>query len=184
MKKLLAFSLVMLMLFGLVACGGGGGGGTDYKAAVELMINSKYGIVQDKLETIVPAAYWTLYEQNGMPRSSLIDEAKWNINETYKSYSEYLGDFTATVEITESTKGNLDKVKAMLEEQKGIKASDVTDAYELKLTVKLTGTSGTASEDATTKVVKISGSWYCVDWMIYDEGGYITFELENMPMYG
>lgn len=212
MKKIVALFLVLAMLFALAACGKNNESGetgstngnnqtgetentgdntsaskTDYKSAVELFANAKYGLATDELVNLVPEAYWQFYELSGMPRSSLVNEAKYAVEQTFGYYSEAFGaSFAIAVEINEATglsASELADIAGLLAEQKGIQTSDVSAAYTIKATLTFTGTS-TATEELETNAVMIGDNWYCVGWQMYDGGGYIFFELEDLPEYG
>ena len=197
MKKLIALLLAILMVFALGACGGesggnggnGGNGGSNdnYEAAINTFLEVKYNNAADKIEGLVPEKFWKFYEENyNMPRKSVIDEAKYVIGQTQIELKEQFGDdykVTPTLSDVEKVTGDkLSKIAAAFEEQKGIKASDIKDAYELKLSVACNG--GDTWEEFEIGVIKIDGAWYCVGWDIYDEGTAVRFLMEEIPFAG
>lgn len=211
MKKVIAWLLLLVMVLSLTACGKSGskaddkagngsevssdaGGKSDkkdkpskkddgYKAAVELLADVQYLGSTDKLEQLAPEAFWTFYESNGMPRSSMLAEAEYAVGDTnYWMKEMYGADFTLSTEITQADEvsdDELSKIAAAFAEQKGIDASWVKAAYTLSVTVTLKGTT-TGQEALIVPVVKIQDTWYCADWSIWDEGSYVAFAVEMM----
>ena len=208
MKKVLAFLLVLVMMFCVVACcegeetnngGNGGNGGNtsqsggnnkgdDYKAAINLFMDVKYKGNEGAIESLAPEAYWAFYETgSGMTRGSMIDEIKYAVKESYESCKYAYGDdFTLTIDFTGETKvsaNDLEKITAAFDEQKGIDKSKIGSAYTIDVKLTFSGTE-TVEEQIQVSVIKVDKTWYCAEWMIWDEGTYATFLIESMAFVG
>lgn len=195
MKKVLAVLLVLMMTFSFAACGegeeggsgsGSGGKGNNYKAAVELLADAMYRGNKDVIESLAPKAVWDYYEQNGMAKDYMKQAAEYVVGANNENYKAQFGaDYTVTLEITDSAVSAADvtRIGEALSEQKGIDKNKVTAAYSLQVKVVFHGTE--PGEDAMDiGVVKIDGTWYCVDLQIYDEGVSVGFCLEEMAFAG
>ena len=196
MKKVFAIVLAIAMMFAFAACGekdggegGGEGGGSNgnYKAAIDLFLSVKYENAADKIEQLMPETFWKFYEeQTQMPRTTFIDETKYVIGQTQIEISDQFGDdYKLTPTMTEAVKVSADNLKtiaAAFELQKGIKAANIKEAYELNVTIIFNNQY--EWEDFDVGVIKIDNTWYCAEWAIYEGGAAVNFLLEEIPFAG
>ena len=154
---------------------------SDYTAAVENLIQVKYNGKSDNLEALAPENFWKFYESCGMPRSSLINEAKYAVEYMPEELKYVYGEgYTVSHEITnasELTGENFDKVKAAFAEQKGV--DNISAIYVLNIAASFTGsTSGV--EEFEISAARIGDNWYFIEWNVWDEGCYGMFFIEGM----
>ncbi len=195
MKKVFAFLLVLVMAFSFAACGegeddsgggsgegSGGGKGNSYKDAVELYVDAMYRGDKAHIESLAPNAFWTKMESGGGSKDYILEELKYvsgAYNENYKN--QFGDDYTVTVAITETKVDGdkLGKLAAAFAEQKGINKDKVTAAYDVVVKITFNGTEP-GEDQLDMGVVQIDGTWYCAEWMSYDDVFAVSFALESM----
>ncbi len=84
-------------------------------------------------------------------------------SERYDLESELGDNIKISYTVTDENKlddDDLDDIKADLEEYYGIDEDDVTEAYELEVTIKRKGSEDSEEEDDSLVAIKIDGKWY------------------------
>lgn len=154
-----------------------------YQAAIERLVKCSLMGDLEGLEKLAPEDFWKFYEQTGMPRKSMIDEAAYSCGVMNEAVKEQYGDkVTYTINIT--AKEDFDAammatIAACLKEQKGIPEDKFTAGCQVTADVSLKG-NDEGVQTIETAVLQIDGQWYCASAMIWDEGAYVAFEIEMM----
>ena len=191
MKKLLALTLAVLMVLGLVACGGnsnGGGNGNGSKGnteteALQDFLEAQYGVDKSKIKAAAPDSFWSFYESRyGASADRLIDEMMMAANAYNDSKAREIGAFTISLkDITKAdvSADELDALAAAAEQQKGVQKSDVKAAVVVTVTVEFVGES-TISETQQHNVVQIGNTWYVAEWYISADDTSFDFGVEGL----
>ncbi len=143
----------------------GGGGSGSAKGAVELYMDVVTGDFE-KLENMAPKAVWNYLEDE---EDITIKEMKSEMKESLSLLSE----MKITYKVGDSEKLDKDLTEDIAEELADIYDLDENSikearTFEVEITAKVLGESMTESEEVT--VIKVGGSWYCIDYSDYGDG--------------
>ena len=184
MKKVLAILCVLAMVFSFAACSSSKKNEKEeekssYEDAVEIYQKAMSGDFK-QIKKMIPEEVWELYEEEtGESIDDLIEE----MEDSYADYKEELkeefgSDFKVTVSVAEAEQCDedmLDKIAEAINEEYEIKKSNITDAYEVTLTLKIKGSEDTETEEEEAYIVQISNDWYIVSYYEYEDEAYVSF---------
>ena len=188
MKRMIALTLSVLLLFSLAACTGSAPD-PSLESAIQLYLEASYGLKPGSMAALAPDAYWQYYETTyGMSRHITLNAAKQSAKASHDDITAQLGgEFTVTaqdIKRENADDATLSAVANVLATTKGIDAAQVTAACTVTFTAVFSGNGNTGSTALGSHMVCIADTWYLVNWDLSDNKPYISFLVENLAFSG
>lgn len=191
MKKLLCLLLSVLLAMSFAACdsedddrsskksrkgkdtsGEVSGSAGSYEDAIDLILELYTAdLSKSEFEKMIPADLWDYYEkEEGMSVSDCYELVADGMDEQRAYMEEQYGEnMKATYEIVSKEKASGSDIEEFLEtmeEKFGLDPDDFGDAYEIELSITISGSEDEDTEEAEFGFIEYKGAWYAADALI------------------
>lgn len=157
----------------------GGSSVTDYTAAVDNLIQVMYNGKKDNLEGLAPEDFWKFYEAYGTPRSALLDQAEYTVEDSQLGLQYAFGEsYALSYEIKSAEQVDADtlsKIAAAFKQDKGVDGITAVYAFHILVSVN-----GTPIDEFEVSGAWIKDNWYFITWNLWEGGVYGSFFIEGM----